>query len=100
VIGRLLTHLPVTILELHTAAHAVCAIIMYATWWEKPVDIFITTPTCLSKEQYNKMQKTPKEDKTNRLRILKNKRDIINKGETTEPDGKGIASWWSCHLWL
>jgi hypothetical protein len=46
------------------------------------------------------MQKTPKEDKTNRLRILKNKRDIINKGETTEPAGKGIASWWSCLLWL
>lgn len=39
VIGRAAHHLPVTLLELHTVLHAVCAVAMYFTWWAKPVDV-------------------------------------------------------------
>jgi hypothetical protein len=99
VIGRFLTHLPITILELHTAAHAVCAIVMYATWWEKPLDIFITTPICLSQQQYEVMNTTLTEDRTNHVRITETKRAIINKHKE-KPKPEGIAGWWSDLLWL
>lgn len=39
VIGRRANQLPVTLLELHTVLHACCALVMYFTWWAKPVDI-------------------------------------------------------------
>ncbi|KAK0743457.1 hypothetical protein B0T18DRAFT_185082 [Schizothecium vesticola] len=40
--------LPVTALELNTLAHAVCALLVYALWWEKPLDI--AEPTMLTEE--------------------------------------------------
>lgn len=43
VIGRTADNLPVTLLELHTVLHTFCAVAMYITWWDKPVDI--ATPT-------------------------------------------------------
>jgi hypothetical protein len=39
VIGRLSSDLPVTPLELHTAIHVACTIIMYLIWMKKPYDI-------------------------------------------------------------
>jgi len=38
-IGRLAGHLPVTLLELNTLGHAVCALLIYIFWWHKPLDI-------------------------------------------------------------
>ncbi|KAL9600255.1 MAG: hypothetical protein Q9219_003299 [cf. Caloplaca sp. 3 TL-2023] len=37
VIGRLIAHLPVTLLEVNTVAHVLCAFLMYAMWWNKPL---------------------------------------------------------------
>jgi hypothetical protein len=38
-IARRAGHLPLTLLELNTLAHVVCALIMYALWWDKPLNI-------------------------------------------------------------
>ena len=43
VIGRAASKLPVTLLELHICLHAFCAVVMYGTWWDKPVDIDLPT---------------------------------------------------------
>lgn len=38
-IARLAVGLPVTVLELNTAAHAICALTTYVLWWYKPFDV-------------------------------------------------------------
>jgi len=38
-IMRFACKLPVTTLELNTLAHAICACLIYAMWWDKPLDI-------------------------------------------------------------
>lgn len=38
-ISRLASQLPVTLLELHTLGHALCAITIYMSWWHKPLDV-------------------------------------------------------------
>ncbi|KAJ6444472.1 family c-likeg-protein-coupled receptor protein [Purpureocillium lavendulum] len=37
VIARLAAHLPVTLLEVNTVAHVLCAFAMYIFWWHKPL---------------------------------------------------------------
>ncbi|KAF2190298.1 hypothetical protein K469DRAFT_438703, partial [Zopfia rhizophila CBS 207.26] len=37
VIGRLIDRLPVTLLEVNTVAHVLCAFSMYTMWWNKPL---------------------------------------------------------------
>ena len=32
-------HVPISLLELNTAAHAICALAIYVLWWEKPFDV-------------------------------------------------------------
>ncbi|RYP05125.1 hypothetical protein DL765_009937 [Monosporascus sp. GIB2] len=39
-IVRKASGLPISLLELHTMVHVACAIIIYALWWKKPVDIY------------------------------------------------------------
>ncbi|KAI4162934.1 MAG: hypothetical protein LQ342_003445 [Letrouitia transgressa] len=34
--GRLVARLPVTLLEVNTLAHVLCALIIYLLWWDKP----------------------------------------------------------------
>lgn len=38
-IARLCQNLPITLLELHTMTHIVCALCMYAIWFKKPYDV-------------------------------------------------------------
>jgi len=38
-ISRLATGLSITLLELNTFAHALCALLAYAFWWNKPHDV-------------------------------------------------------------
>ena len=40
-IARLVAHLPITQLEIITLGHVFCALMMYAFWWHKPLDIKI-----------------------------------------------------------
>jgi hypothetical protein len=44
-IARLAAGLPIILLELATLAHCLCALVMYALWWHKPLDI--TEPVLL-----------------------------------------------------
>ena len=37
--SRLAMGLPITLLELNTFAHSICALLIYILWWEKPLDI-------------------------------------------------------------
>ena len=48
IIGRLIMDLPVTLLEVNTLAHIMCAIIIYILWWDKPK--LINEPTKLRGE--------------------------------------------------
>lgn len=48
ILGRLIARLPVTLLEVNTLAHIICAIIIYLLWWNKPK--LITEPTKLKGE--------------------------------------------------
>jgi hypothetical protein len=38
-LGRLISHLPITLLEINTMGHVFCALIIYSLWWKKPLDI-------------------------------------------------------------
>jgi hypothetical protein len=44
--SRLVGHLPITLLETNTLAHALCALTIYVLWWSKPLDI--KDPTVVS----------------------------------------------------
>ncbi|KAI5803608.1 hypothetical protein DFH27DRAFT_652746 [Peziza echinospora] len=88
VIGRLVQPLPVALLELHTGLHAVCAMVMYIVWWNKPKDVTITTPIYLPKAQYDFMKKCPTEDVTNHLRIEEYAREILLSSQEKVNDEK------------
>jgi hypothetical protein len=49
-IGRLAAGLPVSLLELNTLGHALCALAIYISWWHKPLDI--EEPHILSADEY------------------------------------------------
>ena len=38
-VARLSEGLPISLLELNTSAHTICALLIYIFWWEKPLDI-------------------------------------------------------------
>jgi hypothetical protein len=48
VIVRAANGLPTSLLEVHTVAHVVCALIMYVIWWHKPRQV--ASPTVLKGE--------------------------------------------------
>lgn len=43
-VTRLSQRLPISLLELNTFAHALCALLVYGFWWSKPFDIEEPTP--------------------------------------------------------
>ena len=45
-ISRVACDLPVTLLEINTIGHVFCALVMYALWWSKPLDV--RDPTVLT----------------------------------------------------
>lgn len=32
-------HIPISLLELNTFGHAICALLIYVLWWEKPFEV-------------------------------------------------------------
>ncbi|KAF2798956.1 hypothetical protein K505DRAFT_357038 [Melanomma pulvis-pyrius CBS 109.77] len=38
-IARLNAHLPVTLLEINTIGHVLCALVLYLLWWSKPLEV-------------------------------------------------------------
>ena len=47
--SRLLQHLPLSLLEVSTAAHAFCTLLTYFVWWSKPMNV--ATPTLLREKE-------------------------------------------------
>jgi hypothetical protein len=43
-VSRLIQRLPLSLLEVSTAAHAVCTLLTYCVWWSKPLNIVEGTP--------------------------------------------------------
>jgi hypothetical protein len=42
-ITRMSLHLPISLLELSTFVHALCTLVVYGLWWDKPLDIEVPT---------------------------------------------------------
>jgi hypothetical protein len=38
-LSRVSQSLPITLFELNTVAHSICALLVYLLWWEKPLDV-------------------------------------------------------------
>ncbi|KAK4210255.1 hypothetical protein QBC37DRAFT_292882 [Rhypophila decipiens] len=49
VIGRVIKKMPVSLLEINTCGHVVCAMAIYLLWWSKPLEI--QEPTLLNDDQ-------------------------------------------------
>ena len=45
----MIQHIPISLLELNTFGHAVCAILIYFLWWEKPFEV--DYPTMIESKQ-------------------------------------------------
>ncbi|KAH4038915.1 hypothetical protein HBH92_154450 [Parastagonospora nodorum] len=45
---RITSHLTISILELNTFAHALCTLLIFSLWWDKPLDV--TEPTLIRGE--------------------------------------------------
>ena len=45
-------HIPISLLELNTLGHAICALLIYVLWWEKPFEVDIPT-TLQSKDHWD-----------------------------------------------
>lgn len=50
IIGRVAQSLPLTVLELNTAAHCLCTFVTYVFWWHKPLDIVQPSVVNLTEE--------------------------------------------------
>ena len=42
-VARVIAQLPLTLLEVNTVAHVLCAFVIYALWWDKPLNVFVPT---------------------------------------------------------
>jgi hypothetical protein len=49
-IARVQQHLPVTLLEINTIGHVICAFALYTLWWSKPLDI--KDPSLVRREEW------------------------------------------------
>ena len=52
-ISRLASSLPISLLELNAMGHAACALLIYAMWWQKPLDI--AEPTLIQGYQAHRL---------------------------------------------
>lgn len=50
---RLIQHLPISLLELNTFAHTLCALLTYVFWWEKPLEV--SEPSLISIGEFREL---------------------------------------------
>lgn len=43
ILGRLVAHEPITLLEVNTLGHIFCAFVIYVLWWKKPKEVNVPT---------------------------------------------------------
>jgi hypothetical protein len=58
IMARIVTELPITLLELNTAAHVVYVLIVYITWWHKPQDVQVPVVLELNPDVIDKLNNT------------------------------------------
>ena len=64
-IARVHQSLPLTLLEVHTLMHAICAFFIYCLWLKKPHDVMVTTKIQVDNKIFNKLRGI--EDDINKL---------------------------------
>jgi hypothetical protein len=87
VIARTAGGLPVTLIELHTCLHTFCALAMYATWWEKPVDVDLPT-TVIIRDRVLLTELTRDSDYSE---VKENIPDMVDVKKATSPLGEHSA---------
>ena len=60
-IARKISGLPITLLELNTVMHVICALLMYLLWLRKPLDVSV--PVMITTDQIEKHNLIPRETK-------------------------------------
>jgi hypothetical protein len=73
-IGRLAAGLPVSLLEINTLGHALCALAIYISWWRKPLDI--EEPHILSGDSYRPLFAASWMGSSTSRSVLKDDRDL------------------------
>jgi len=93
-IARKVSGLPITLLELNTLAHVLCAVIMYAAWWHKPqnanealiVDIPLHIAACMSSHSIRRKFAPPNVKCCDACRTCDNQwKDLIPPNESRLP---------------
>lgn len=88
-LSRLFQQIPISLLELNTSGHALCALLIYLLWWEKPFDV--EYPTILQSQivqqlhAYKCMQDHPTATVTSIRRQI---RDLIQNDSIFRPLSK------------
>ncbi|KAK0625470.1 hypothetical protein B0T17DRAFT_532864 [Bombardia bombarda] len=52
VLGRVAKNMPVSLLEINTCGHVLCALVIYLLWWNKPLDINVPTLLASDDDSY------------------------------------------------
>ena len=85
--SRLLQRLPLSLLEVSTAAHASCTLLTYIVWWSKPLNV--ATPTLLREKEAREVYALLKcsDEEYNKALEIAQKRAVGDSSMPTEPDG-------------
>lgn len=87
VLSRYITRLPVSLLELYTILHTMCAVVMYVVWIDKPVDItqptFVDVPLDVMKMLSKKLVPNDQFSKYPGINKYENETEVFWHGEGT-----------------
>ena len=85
--SRLFQHLPLSLLEVSTAAHAFCTLLTYVVWWSKPLNV--ATPTLLREKEAREVYALLKcsDDEYDKALDTAQKRAAGDFAMSTGPDG-------------
>ena len=86
--SRLFQGLPLSLLEVSTAAHAVCTLLTYFVWWSKPINV--ATPTLLREKEAREVYALLKcsDDEYAKALEMAQKREA---GDSSMPTGPHIS---------
>ena len=85
--SRLFQHLPLSLLEVSTAAHAFCTLLTYVVWWSKPMNV--ATPILLREKEAREVYALLKcsDDEHNKALVMAQTRAAGHPSTLTGPDG-------------
>ena len=85
--SRLFQHLPLSLLEVSTAAHAACTLLTYFVWWSKPLNV--AAPTLLREKAAREVYALLKcsDDEYDKAFVMAQKRAAGDSSISTGPHG-------------